>query len=97
MNKIVIVSLMLFQTTLFAENLQTVGSSDQAETDASSIKHGSGSQYNLDGKKDRDGQYRSSYSTKSVDTRDRTSDSSSGASDNNDAVLPVVPLLIIRE
>ena len=97
MNKIIIVSLMFFQTTLFAENLQTPGSSDQAETDASSSKHGSGSQYNLDGKKGRDGQYRSSYSTKSVDTRDQTSDSSSGASDNNDAVLPVVPLLIIRE
>ena len=97
MNKIFIVSLMLFQTTLFAENLQASGSSGKVETDASSTRHGSGSQYNLDGKKDRDGQYRSSYSTKSVDTRERTSDSSSGASDNNDAVLPVVPLLIIRE
>ena len=96
MNKIFIISLMLFQTTLFAENLQTSGSSGKVETDASSTRHGS-SQYNLDGKKDRDGQYRSSYSTKSVDTRERTSDSSSGASDNNDAVLPVVPLLIIRE
>ena len=97
MNKIFIISLMLFQTTLFAENLQTSGSSGKVETDVSSTRHGSGSQYNLDGKKDRDGQYRSSYSTKSVDTRERTSDSSSGASDNNDAVLPVVPLLIIRE
>jgi len=97
MNKIFIVSLMLFQTTLYAGSVQTSNSAAQLETDRSSIKHESGRQYNLDGEKDRDGQYRSSYSTKSVDVRDRNSDSSSGSSDNNGAVLPVVPLLIIRE
>jgi len=97
MNKIITVLLMLFQTVLYAESVQTPGAPDQVETGHSTTTPESGRQYNLDGKKDRDGQYKSSYSTKSVDTRDRTSDSSSGASDNNGSLLPVVPLLIINE
>jgi len=97
MNKVIIIPLMCFQTTLYAGNLQTSNSAAQPEADRSIIVPESGSQYNLDGKKDRDGQYRSSYSTKSVDIRDQAPASSSDASDGSGAVIPVVPLLIINE
>lgn len=83
----------LFQTTLYAEEQRAQSRTDSAKKDSEIITPVVGSQYNLDGMQTRDGQYRSSYSTKSVDNRDLTSN----PSPDSYGVHPVVPLIIITD
>ena len=95
MYKIMIIPVLsvLFQTTLYAEQQREQSRADSDKKDSEIIVPVVGSQYNLDGMKTRDGQYRSSYSTKSVDNRDLTS----RPPPDSYGVPPVVPLIIIRD
>ncbi len=93
MYKIMLVPVLtvLFQTTLYAEQ-QEQRRADSAKKDSEIIVPVVGSQYNLDGMQTHDGQYRSSYSTKSVENREHTS-----RPPDSYGVQPVVPLVIIRD
>ncbi len=74
MNKISIVIALLafFQTPLHAENYSTPAGSGASKPDRKISTPAVGSQYNLDGMQTRDGQYKSSYSTNSVEDRNFT-------------------------
>ncbi len=87
----------VLQTTLHAENYQAKGSANSPETAQKIITPKAGSQYNLDGMKIRDGQYKSSYSTKSVDESDATNAPSPDPYGSNIPLLPIVPVIIIDE
>lgn len=99
MNKIIIfiALLFLFQPMLYAENEQKPENMSQPEAEPEIIMPVVGSQYNLDGMQTRDGQYKSSYSTKSVDDRDPHPDSSSTPYGANGLVSPVVPVIIVTD
>jgi len=99
MNKtmIFIALLFLFQPMLYAENKQKQDNTNTPEAEPKIIMPVVGSQYNLDGMQTRDGQYKSSYSTKSVDDRDLRSDSSSAPYGVNGQVSPVVPVIIVTD
>ena len=97
MNKITIIIALsiLFQTTLYAENHQAQDNINTSESDPKITTPDGGSQYNLDGMQTQDGQYKSSYSTNSVDNRNSTSNSSSAPYGTNRQVNPDVPVIIV--
>ncbi len=97
MNKIIIILLTLFQTALHAENLHTADKPRQSGDDANIITPEHSSKYNLDGKKNRDGQYKSSYSTKSIDKRDPTPNPSSEPYGAGGSIYPVIPVIVISD
>jgi len=99
MNKtiIFIALLFLFQPKLYAENEQKPENLSQPEAEPEIIMPVVGSQYNLDGMQTRDGQYKSSYSTKSVDDQELRSDSSSAPYGVNGQLSPVVPVIIVTD
>ncbi len=97
MNKIIIVLLTLFQTALHAENLPAADKPLQSGDDANIIMPEHSSQYNLDGKKSRDGQYKSSYSTKPIDKRNHTPSSFSEPYGAGGSIYPVVPVIVISD
>ncbi len=98
MSKIIIITLLaLFQTTLFADNYQTLDNANQAEPDTTINTPEVGSQYNAEGMQTRDGQYKSSYSTETVENHGRTRDTSSNPYVTNGSIIPVVPLIIITD
>ncbi len=71
MNKltIIVVSVTLFQTAAYAEDQQVINGDDAVEPVPVINMPEVGSQYDLDGIQTQNGQSKSSYSTKSVDTR----------------------------
>jgi len=73
MNKtmIVIALSILFQTAPHAGEQHTAERTDSAEPAEKIIMPKVGSQYNLNGMQSNDGSYKSSYSTKSLDHRDK--------------------------
>lgn len=73
MNKtmIVIALSILFQTAPHAGEQHTAERTGSAEAAEKIITPKIGSQYNLDGMQTNDGSYKSSYSTKSLDHRDK--------------------------
>ena len=74
MNKIRFISVLLVffqatQATLHAEDYSASKAAGGSEAERKISEPAVGSQYNLDGMQTRDGQYKSSYSTKSIDDR----------------------------
>lgn len=86
----------LYQTAVNAtEPVQSETTSVKKEPEL--ITPAVGSQYNLDGMKTRDGKYKSSYSTKSVDNRDPAVRPLSNPYDSNRTILPVAPVIVITD
>ncbi len=79
MNKIsiVIALFVFFQTPLHAENYSTPAATGTSRPEPKISTPVVGSQYNLDGMQTRDGEYKSSYSTNSVDDRNVTNEQAS--------------------
>ncbi len=98
MNKtmIFIALLFIFQPMLYAENKQQ-DNANTPEAEPKIITPVVGSQYNLHGMQMRDGQYKSSYSTKSVDDQELRSDLSSAPYGTNGQINPVVPVIIVTD
>jgi hypothetical protein len=103
MHKIIvaITSCVLFQSTLFAENYQAADNAAPGKTDSTVITPEVGSQYNLEGMQTGAGQYKSSYSTNTLEKRKQVSDSSlqpaGGNSGLNIGVNPVPVIIVIDE
>ncbi len=84
------------QTTLYADNNQT-RNTKPVESDSTIITPDVTSQYNLDGMQTREGQYKSSYSTNTLDKRDSATESSPGLYGNSAPIIPVVPVIILTD
>ena len=95
------------KTIVFALSILVQGalSADEAVPDGAGsskatpeiITPTSGSQYNLEGMKTDDGRYKSSYSTKSVDTRDPDAEPAPNPYGANGVILPVAPVIVITD
>jgi len=98
MNKILSIVILsgLFQTTVYAENDQATDQINSTEPDSTIITPDVGSQYNLEGMQNRDGKYKSSYSTDTVEKR-RVSPNTPSPYGANGSAIPVAPLIIITD
>jgi len=75
MNKtmIVIALSILFQAAVYADQQQGASNKKVPSSAVKIITPKSGSHYDLNGRQTKDGQYKNSYSTKSIDHRDQKS------------------------
>jgi len=103
MHKIIvaITSCVLFQSTLFAENYQAADNEAPGKAGSTIITPRVGSQYNLEGMQTGASQYKSSYSTNTLEKRKQAPDPSSlpagGNGGLNNGVNPVPVIIVIDE